>query len=271
MGLSEMLSTSSQSAAKSGHYTSSSLHPYGAGPKWGLNLLDSKEAYTVSGQKTYVNWPEEYARNLATSESDHAFHQILQQLPKIDLAGIHGLEERIDRIEKEITQRDIGATVAFVSRQNPLLTVDRSLRNLTPFWLVSSRRKENPEFIGQMNLRGKTVPVFSVWANRDANLGCVMQLSECILWEQQPPADNVDEATNVLEEFYFQLVDFSTDANARRQLLAEDPEWLKQHTDQERYLSLRVTLRVLERFELKVLDSTTLRKWGFWAGLDSWA
>jgi hypothetical protein len=58
-------------------------------------------------------------------------------------------------------------------------------------------------------------------------------------------------------------VDFSADPVARKKLIDTNPEWLKSQTDKNRYLSLRVLLRVLECFQLNVVDANKGLKFNF--------
>lgn len=71
-------------------------------PRWGFNLLDPKAAYVPGDQRSYVNWPEEYANSLATSESEFAFHQILEQLPASATNDLDDLPRLLTEIEQEL-------------------------------------------------------------------------------------------------------------------------------------------------------------------------
>jgi hypothetical protein len=104
--------------------------------RWGLSQIDLKEAYIAEGHSKYFDWPEQYARNLATSESDYAFHRILECLPQCDLGDVHGVAAKLERIGEEVKASDIRPTIALVARQGPLGVVDRVTSNFTPGWLV---------------------------------------------------------------------------------------------------------------------------------------
>jgi hypothetical protein len=226
----------------------------GTGVRWGLNLLDFKEAYTAAGRRKYFNWPEEYARNLANSESEYAFHQLLQQLPECDLTGAHGLERKIDAVASALKAKKLRCTALFVARQSPFGLVSQTVGRFTPYWLLASAPKRTPEFLGELRMNGYTIPVFAIWTSLDANFGCAVELPRSIVWEQLPAAENANELNDVQGPFWIHLVDFSIDINARKELANTNPEWLKPRADKERYLSLRVWLRALERFQLNVID-----------------
>lgn len=224
------------------------------GQRWGLSLIDFKEAYTVEGRNTFFDWPEEYARKLATSESEAAFRQTLEQLTECELDGIHGLQARIEGITGALEAGNFQPTAVFVARQSPLAFASSTLGSFTPYWLASSPHKRTPEFLGEIGLGGRRVPVFAIWTAQDPNMGFAVQLPEALVWEQLPPADSLDEISHVQGQFFIHLVDFSADASARKELIKADPDWLKPHADKDRYLSLRVWLKVLERFRLQVID-----------------
>lgn len=224
------------------------------GPKWGLSLLDMKQAYTADGHSTYFNWPEEYARKLATSESEYVFHQILQELPNQDLTQVQGLEARITAIAHELRNRKIKPNIILVARQSILGLTTDSFKNFKPYWTLKSDFAEPWGFLGNMLIEDQQVPVFAVWTTQDANLGCAIELPSCMLWKQQSPADNPGETPNVHGLFYMQITDFSSQIDSRRKILESNPEWLRAQADKERYLSLRVWLQIFERFEIKVLN-----------------
>jgi hypothetical protein len=224
------------------------------GPKWGLSLLDLKQAYTADGHRTYFNWPEEYARKLATSESEYVFHQILQELPNHDLTGVQGLEARITAMAHELGNRKIKPNIILVARQSILGLTTDSFKNFKPYWTLKSDFAETWGFLGNMLIQNQQVPVFAVWTTQDANLGCALELPSCMLWKQQSPADNPGETPNVHGLFYMQVTDFSSQIDSRRKILESNPEWLRTQADKERYLSLRVWLQIFERFEIKVLN-----------------
>ncbi|MGB2678013.1 MAG: hypothetical protein WAN12_13100 [Candidatus Acidiferrum sp.] len=224
------------------------------GPKWGLSLLDMKQAYTADGHRTYFNWPEEYARKLATSESEYVFHQILQELPNHDLTRVQGLEARITAIAHELGNRKIKPNIILVARQSILGLTTDSFKNFKPYWTLKSDFAETWGFLGKMLIQDQEVPVFAVWTTQDANLGCALELPSCMLWKQQSPADNPGETPNVHGLFYIQITDFSRQTESRRKILESNPEWLRTQADKESYLSLRVWLQIFERFEIKVLN-----------------
>ena len=125
------------------------------GPKWGLNVLDMKQAYTADGSKVYFNWPEEYARKLATSESEFMFHRILQELPECDLSGHDGLEEKIEVVIRESSARRIEPNVILVARQSPLGQISDSLKNFTPRWFGETDLTKIWGFLGTVRIQDR--------------------------------------------------------------------------------------------------------------------
>ena len=89
-----------------------------ANARWGFNLLDNKAAYVEDSRKSYANWPEEYATNLATSENGFAFHSVLSQVPQCPVDGDHDAADIIKAIESELRRLEIIPNVFFIALQS---------------------------------------------------------------------------------------------------------------------------------------------------------
>jgi hypothetical protein len=236
-------------------YRDEASGPSGSGPKWGLNVIDMKQAYTTDGSKLYFNWPEEYARKLATSESEFVFHQILQDLPECNLSGYEGLEAKIAAVVHETNERGIRPNVILVARQSPLSQISDRLQNFTPRWFVKSDLATIWGFLGHARVQDRDVPVFAIWTNQDVNFGCALELPSGCVWTQRSPADSSTELADTQGVFYIRIVDLSTQTEDRKNILQSNPTWLSAQADRERYLSLRVRLQISERFDITLIPS----------------
>jgi hypothetical protein len=229
--------------------------PTGAAPKWGLNVLDLRQAYTSQGYQGYAQWPEEYARKLATSESESVFHRILHMLPELDLREMDGLDAQIAAVARELEKRNLRPSVLLVAWQSRLATETLELEQFTPRWLVSESEKQPWGFLGEISLAGRKVPVFAISnSSEDASFGCAIALPSSFLWRQLSPTDNAGEFKDRQDYFHIPIVDLANTPGVMSQIMADNPVWLQAQADKQRYLSLRVWLRISERFEIDALD-----------------
>jgi len=226
--------------------------PATASPKWGVNLLDLRQAYTSKDHTMYAQWPEEYARKLATSESETAFRQMMRQLQELDLSGIQDPEAQITAIIQELQKRNIRPDAFLVPWQSALGNGTLELKGFTPRWVLPDANEEIWGFLGRIAVGDRQVPVYAVSTNAgDASVGGVVALQSSFRWIQRPPTDNAEERKDRQKYFHIPIVDLDRRPEMRKKILADNPLWLQAQTDKERYLSLRVWLRISERFEIQ--------------------
>jgi hypothetical protein len=129
-------------------------------------------------------------------------------------------------------------------------------RRFESAWQVPNRRwKEIFSFEGSFSIGETEVPIFGV-PGMATNFACVINMAKCLRWTQKSPVDNPAELSDLYRFFYFSVVDLSRDSQLRNQILAQNPPWLAKYSDPDRYLRQRVYLRIFERFEIELLDST---------------
>lgn len=229
--------------------------PPDAKPKWGLNVLDLRQAYILGSHQGYAQWPEEYARKLATSESEDAFHQVLQKLPEFDLHGVEGLDAKIAEVMQELRRRSLQPSVFLTAWQSALAAGTLGLKCFTPRWLLGADEQLGWGFLGNIFGDSWKVPVFAISNNsEDASFACAIALPSSFLWRQLSATDNAEEFEDCQSYFHMPVVDLANTHGIRNKILGENPVWLQAQADKERYLSLRVWLRIFERFEIQAED-----------------
>ena len=224
-------------------------------PKWGVNVLDLRQAYTSGDHTMYAQWPEEYARKLATSESENVFQQMLHHLGEFDLSGTQDPEAQIAAVIQELRKRNIRPDAFLVPWQSPLGNGTLELKGFTPRWVLPDANEEIWGFLGRIAVGGGQIPVYAVSTNsEDTSVGCVVALPASFRWIQRSPADNVGELKDRQNYFYMPVVDLANEPDTCKRILTDNPVWLQRQTDKGRYLALRVWLRILERFEIRAQD-----------------
>jgi hypothetical protein len=221
-------------------------------PKWGVNVLDLRQAYTSEDHARYAQWPEEYARKLATSESETAFRQMLPFLREFDLSGVKDPEAQILAIVQELQTRNLRPDAFFVPWQSALGNGTLEFKGFTPRWVLSDANEQMWGFLGRIAVGDREVPVYAASANaEDASVGCVVMLPLSFRWIQRSPTDAADELKDRQKYFYIPVVDLANEPDTRKKILTDNPVWLQPQTDKNRYLELRVWLRIFERFEIQ--------------------
>jgi hypothetical protein len=223
--------------------------------KWGLNILDDKAAYIEGAEGLYHEWGENYGRNLASSESGFVFHEILNKLPTCDIPGAQSLEAKLFAAMQRLSQLGTKPKLVLLAlAAAQWMDLERSDR-YTPEWrLARSPWKKFLGFDGVLQFDGTEVPVFQIWTGVESNVACVMDPSKCLRWTQKSPLNSDADLQYLHGSFYFRVADLSKDQALRLEIQNENPPWLQQHEDRNRYLSQRVWLRIFERFEIELLD-----------------
>jgi hypothetical protein len=234
----------------------SSLHSEAqASPKWGLNILDDKAAYVEGTESVYHEWGENYGRNLASSESGFVFDQILSKLSTCDIPGAQSLEAQLFAAMQMLSQRGIKPKLVLLALgATGWMNLVRSDRYIPEWRLARSPWKKMLGFDGVLLIDGAEVPVFQIWTPVDRSVACVMDPSKCFRWTQKSPLDAKTELQDIHGFFNFRVADLSKDQASRVQIQAENPPWLQQYEDRDRYLCQRVWLQIFERFEIHLLD-----------------
>lgn len=224
-------------------------------PRWGFSMLDLRQQYAAGRRTTSVRFPEEYGKDLGSSESQSVFQHLIGGLSFVDLhrAGLNPVEQLNARIMGSAPNN-----VAIIAGGfNSFWERGGSIHDFTPEWQVKkSAFAENPSFSGMLRLDFGEVPVFRVWTTQNTSDGCVVFWNSGIKWRQKSPVDDEAECEFVSDQIFVKTVDLSADDVARARILREDPVWLQNEIDKERYLRQKVWLQVFERFEIDIPNPT---------------
>jgi hypothetical protein len=226
---------------------------------WGFNQLENKGPFVKSDHRGYAGWGEAYGRGLAQAENNRAFSAMAEGARR--LAPV--LQERIvETVEDHVDHRNIDNTVLLQSLIGSLEFEGIRRRDFfIPKYHADCPRTRVSDvngFMGVLKLAKGTVPVFdvAVQARELVDTIVVADLSRFIQWTQYPASDDVEDKLHVVDSVLIRVRDLNSDENLRTRLLAEDPGWLRDKVDKERFLRSHVTINVTEAFELEVLDRT---------------
>ena len=224
---------------------------------WGFNQLDDKGPFVQSEHRGYAGWGEAYGRGLAQAENNRAFAAMAEGARRADPAL---REEIVKRVEEHIDYKTVGTTVVLQSLLGILEFEGIRRRDV----FIPKYQADCPKtcisdvagFMGVLKLEKAVVPVFdvAVQAPELANTVVVADLSRFIQWMQYPATGDSDDRKDLIDSVLVRVRDLNSDQSLRAHLLAQDPEWLRDKEDKDRFLRSHVTINVIEAFELEVLD-----------------
>lgn len=221
-------------------------------PRWGANILDNRESYVDGPRRSSVCWPEQYARDLALSESEKVFHDILALIPEsTDIKADMAVSNGIANLEAKLEAKGIAPDVMLVGGDCSFLYTDEWSPLFVPDWpKTSTKWSPIPQFQGYLKVAKSKVPIFQVRTNQDTGISCLLSFRSGIEWHQHPPVENEDEQEYRRDFFFFRIVDLAAEKTIRDKIISESPVWQSEVPDKDRFLQQRIWLRVLERFEI---------------------
>ena len=113
-------------------------------------------------------------------------------------------------------------------------------------------------FMGVLKFQDQVVPVFDLFARRPKlnNKVLLADIAEFVVWQQFSPIDKTEEEPHRLGALLVNVSDLNKDDTRRQNILRENPEWLREQGDPEKYLRARVVVNAFEKFKVKVKDPT---------------
>jgi hypothetical protein len=231
---------------------------------WGFNQLDEKGPYVEKSRVSYPGWGEGYGRSLAHAE---------------DQIGFLALNEHVaDRSGIPATQliAEIGNALSTKVWRNPVLL--ETLTQFAPFdgftndmRFISSYRNDCPltpfqgmnGFIGVFRRRDEHVPVFRLYVEEEVlqNKVLLLDLPRFAKWDQYNPVHGGEEQQYISDFLYVKVTDLNIDDARRETLINENPEWLREQVDKDRFLRARVILNIYEKFRVHILDRSGASAW----------
>ncbi|MCH8948337.1 MAG: hypothetical protein IH789_12055 [Acidobacteria bacterium] len=234
-------------------------------PKWGFNLLDDKAAYVDGWHTEYLDWGEHYGRDLATSENEVAFSEVLKGTHACTAAGGDSLEERILTALHELEAGGTQATLILAGLSIPYQLIVQRSRRFVPHWELKNAPRDRG-FEGFFDLDGRKIPIYEIWTRgeEERNGVCALDIQKAFQWVQMSPINDESEMGSLHELFYFRILDLANNQDTRRDMLDRTPHIREQHPDDpHRHLSLKVWLQIFERFEIRTLNAQAARKFTF--------
>jgi hypothetical protein len=224
---------------------------------WGFNQLDDKGAFIVQSRVSYGNWGESYGRGLAQTEDEIAFETMTEsaavhdQVRKTDIITI--LERHLARTELKnpIVVQSLTAVLEFESLDRSSLYIPKYRKECpsTPF-------NDLEGFMGILKLHGHVVPVFDLFVQREdlRNKVLLADLPRFARWEQFSPVDEDGDEPHRVGVLMVRVVDLNRDDDRRERIIRDEPHWLQEQSDPDKFLRSRVVVNVFEKFKVEIMD-----------------
>ncbi len=222
---------------------------------WGLNSLNDKKTFIDHSDYPCKEIGENFAWQLSQSESSTVLDIILDQLRLCDCPDVPQIDEKLRVLVGSLSRAGSKANLLIVGLEVKQLMELEDAPSFSPKW----RDKKSPwhemqNFEGTMSVGGEDIPVFWFRPAKMGSFACVLDLPRCLNWRQESPLESGERQAGSPDLFSVHFADLAKDHELREKLLSENPPWLQQQDDRDRYLRLRVNLRILEKFKIELLD-----------------
>ena len=157
--------------------------------KWGLNILDDKEAYVEGSERIYRDWGENYGGQLASSESSAVMEIILAKLQTCQCPDVQGIEAKLVAAIKSLKANGMVPRLVLAALDvKQRMELESSTRFEAAWRANRTRWKKIQNFEGMFLLDDEEVPIFWIRRIAQESVACVLDLPQCLTWIQQSPA-----------------------------------------------------------------------------------
>ncbi len=121
----------------------------------------------------------------------------------------------------------------------------------------------SPGFAGVFRWRDKHVPVFRLFIQEQnlQNKALLLDLPRFAKWDHYVPMEAEEEQQYISDFLYIKVTDLNADDARRETLIRENPRWLNEQPDKDRFLRARVILNIYEKFRIQLLDRSASSAW----------
>ena len=218
---------------------------------FGINLLIERDYFTGNESRMLDELMRHYGSDAGKQESLLIFNKICETA----ILSNQGIDSAIQQlIQNGVNRSDI-----------VLITngYHRTIRNSGRLKFIGSDNKQ-AEYTDSS---GNSIPVYLVLGRAiEPKSILVMAKSAAAVRSYLKTSDQVSIVEQT--QFVFRLVDPKENKEIRRKILSDDPSWLLGETtvEKEAFAALRLWLRILECFDVEVLEPTNVLKVNFGLG-----
>jgi len=220
---------------------------------WGFNQINDKAAFIKKWHVHYSDLGKHYGEELGSEENGRLYKELSKNIKTVEIDGDLLGEEIVKAIKFLNGNRRrylVALTTMFIG------DIDRAKRDewkfLPHYTITSKKYGKIPGFVGQLEIKGKKIPVLQIRVRGNRDELCLIDLKKLGQIIQHLPHETSEQKKFSRGNFLYQVVDLNSDNEARNKILEKNPEWLQKHDDPELYLKQKVIVKVLERLELRV-------------------
>ena len=221
----------------------------------GFNQLDEKAAFIKDWHVDYGDWGSTYGEGLAELENRAIIKEIVSRLSSSKTE-----KGKIASILKKAVNKLIS------SGHNPSVILSNlsswEWRSLDPNEKLFKGKPPNPKealqdirtFIGVVEIESTSIPVFyeNIDENNDSKMVVVTDLKKLAEFVQYIPNEKKPDFEQV-DNFLISIIDLNKEGgSARKGLIKNKPNWLKEVSDQERFLKQKVIIKIFKKTEVVI-------------------
>lgn len=224
--------------------------------QWGFNQIADKAAFLTEWYVSYPDWGKHYGGELASAEDRRIYDEIKEILPKFtpdsdNLNTKIGLA--IDQLKSKGYKPSIIMTTIFPGE---FYRENEGEGEFIPQYRLDDQLilKKVSGFIGMFRFKNEDIPVIETRARGKDQVEevCVVDIKNFATLVQHPPYMEASEKQYKRDMFVFRVVDLNTDDELRQKIIDQNPQWLSEHSEPEKYLRQRVVINILERLEVRI-------------------
>jgi hypothetical protein len=212
--------------------------------RFGINIVTDKAPFLDEWYVNFVDWGENYGRDLAFGEDSY-------------------LIDHISKYCKEITKEEFGETLGKIKNQNDLVIFTNGVttrrffensNNFKPKWQRYIKQLDIKGFSGWYEYNGKLIPVFETYYRKVNKQILILNKSKIGRLTQLSPLNKPEKKEFIEDIFYIDIQAFSENTELMEKFIKQPPEWLKKignKQKQREYIRERVRIQIFERFEYK--------------------
>lgn len=209
----------------------------------GMNTIDDKAAFFEEWHVHFLDWGNNYGRNLAAGEDSDIAEKLSSCCTKINSTDF----------EKTLGKFTNLSDVVIISNNIALHRFFEDSTKFKPKWHKDSQPLEVKGFTGWYIFKNQLIPVLGVFTSKIDKQILILNTSKIGKLIQHSPLDNGESIEFQREIFYMNIQAFAEDEKLLTKFLKDPPEWLKKIGDaskQREYLKEKALIKIFERYEI---------------------
>jgi len=219
-----------------------SIRPEETLSRFGINRVDDKAAFIENWHVHFIDWGENYGRNLALGENSVLINEIINGCETIDAKELENVFGKFRNMED---------LIILVINSSPYL-IFQGLDNFE-----YQNRLDIRPLSGIYKFQGADIPIYQIFQSKIEEQIIILSRRKINKLIQYSPMNDNENEDMLKDIFYINVQSFSENVQLMSKLINDPPAWLKENRDkyeQRLYLKELVLIEIFERFTLLFSD-----------------